>query len=401
MILKPETDNTTYTFRLFDKISNCHSLWDRIPDPSILLSRDYLETLEKYKPDTMDFRYVLAFQGEQLVACFYFQILPFKAADRLQLEEAPRTSFFSCFYRQIKRLVASKVDFVSIINGNLLATGPYGYKLLHALNDVDVQNLFDQLLKNLFRQTDKIGNASLVLIKELPDSKSLTILSDRPLHYMHPFLIQPTMILNLSASWQTMDDYFNALQSKYRLRVKKALDASSDLEHIEFQAEDVDKYQEKIYELYFNTADGSDFNLVKLHKQYFLNIKKTLGPKYRIFGFFLHGELMAFYSFMNDGTEMVGHFLGTMKENNFKYQVYLNILLKFIEHGIQGKYRSINLARTAIEIKSSVGAVPVDMVCYLTHRNKIINRMVPKLLHYLKPDTTFTIRSPFKKSKHT
>lgn len=397
MLLEPKSNKTLYTFKLFDKISDCSSLWDNIPAPSILLTSAYLETLEAYKPETMKFRYVLVFQSEQLIACFYFQILPFNAADRLQLEVAPRSSFFSCFYRQIKKTVASKVDFVSIINGNLLATGPYGFKLNFPFDENRMQDLLDQLLKELFRQNDKIENASLVLIKELPISKSFDIIADKPLYYMHPFLIQPTMILNVLPSWLNLDDYFEDLQSKYRLRVKKAIHAAKDLVHIELDFEKTEMYQDKIYELYFNTADGSDFNLVKLHQQYFTKIKKALGNKYRIFGFFVDGELIAFYSFMDDGSELLGHFLGTMKENNIKYQVYFNILLKFIEHGIRGKYSTINLARTAIEIKSSVGAIPVDMVCYLTHRNKIINKIVPKLLNYLKPESSFTIRNPFKK----
>lgn len=87
-----------------------------------------------------------------------------------------------------------------------------------------------------------------------------------------------------------------------------------------------------------------------------------------------------------------------MKENNLRYQVYFNILIKFIEIAIQGKFKEINLARTAIEIKSSVGAVPVDLVCYLTHRNRIVNHLVPNLIQYLKPDEQFTIRKPFKKN---
>jgi predicted N-acyltransferase len=207
------------------------------------------------------------------------------------------------------------------------------------------------------------------------------------------------MLLQVSTSWDSLEDYFQDLQSKYRLRVRKALHASTELMHREFTAEELKNYQPKIFELYNKTADGSDFNLVKLHDEYFYQLKIALQDNYRIFGFFKNDELIAFYSYVADGHELMGHFLGTMKENNNKYQVYMNILLKYIEHGIQSKFTVINLARTAIEIKSSVGAVPTEMVCYLTHRNKMYNAFVPNLLRYLKPEEEYVIRMPFKKSK--
>jgi hypothetical protein len=76
----------------------------------------------------------------------------------------------------------------------------------------------------------------------------------------------------------------------------------------------------------------------------------------------------------------------------------MNILIKYIEHGIKGHFKTINLARTALEIKSSVGAVPVEMICYLTHRNKMYNAFVPNLIDYLKPEDNYIIRQPFKKT---
>jgi hypothetical protein len=388
-----------YSFELYDSVGAIGDLWDELPNQSLLLSSKYLRTLEVFHPENMSFRYVLAYKSKELIAGFYFQLLPFNAAERLQLEALPKDSLFACMYRHLKKFVARKVDFVTLICGNLLATGAFGYSCKSSVSYLEFQNVFNQILRTLFKNVECIDHAAVCLIKELPVNKKFDDTDNSPLKYFHPFFIQPSMVLNISSEWNSLEDYFSDLQSKYRLRVRKALLAASTLSHKEISGNEINLYQDKIYNLYLNTADGSDFNLVKLHKNYFPQLKTALGNRYRIFGFFEHDELIAFYSFIDDSPQLMGHFLGTMKENNIKYQVYMNILLKFIEHGIQGHYNMINLARTAIEIKSSVGAVPVEMICYLTHRNKIYNAFVPNLIQYLKPEEKYTIRQPFKKLK--
>lgn len=390
-----------YTFKMFDAISSISAIWDQIPATSRLLSSEYLDILERFPPDSMKFRYVLVYKSSKLVACLYFQIVPFKAADRLKMENAPKKSLVSCFYTQIKKLVAKQVDFVTLINGNLLSTGPYGFKLHPDLVNSEFQQIFDSLLQVLFKQHEHIDYANLCLLKELPPQQAFNTNAEDCFSNLHPFLIQPSMMLHLNAEWKSLNDYIAALQSKYRLRIKKALQAGASLTHKEFDLEQLADYHSAIYQLYLNTADGADFNLVKLNPNYFLELKRQLGTRYRIFGFFHDNELIAFYSLIDDGQQLLGHFLGTMKENNLRYQVYFNILIKFIEIAIQGNFKEINLARTAIEIKSSVGAVPVDLVCYLTHRNRIVNHLVPNLIQYLKPDEQFTIRKPFKKASDT
>ncbi len=345
----------------------------------------------------MKFRYVLVFREHSLIAAFYFQLIPFNAADRLQLENVPKDNLFSCFYRHLKKIVARKVDFVTLICGNLLATGPYGFNKIDSLPYEELQRLFDQIIKTLFQHASLIEHASVCLVKELAVSNRFDETESSGLKYFHPFLVQPSMILHIQKNWQHLEDYFADLQSKYRLRIKKALTAAQELKHVELELNDIKKYQKEIHSLYLNTADGSDFNLITLHDEYFFRLKESLGEQYKVFAFFKDQDLIAFYSFIADGHELMGHFLGTMKENNLKYQVYMNILINYIDHGIRGGFETINLARTALEIKSSVGAVPQEMMCYLTHRNKMYNAFVPNLIHYLKPEENYIIRKPFKK----
>lgn len=395
-MLKTLIEKSGYSFQLTESLGEFYKEWDSIQPSSLLLNSDYLLAIEKFRPGNIHFKYALVYDTQGLAAAFYFQLLPFNAAQRLKLLDKPKKSLSKCFYDHVKRLVASQVDFVTLVNGNLLATGPYGFKYRQNLDLLDIQQMLDQLLKALFDEPELIHRASVCLIKELPIKHSFTSSPELPLNFMHPFLVQPSMWIQVRPDWVNFDHYLNDLQSKYRLRLRKAMEASASLIHREMEFSEVQEHEQKIFELYKKTADQSDFNLVDLHPNYFSGLKSMLGNKFRVFGFFKDGELVAFYTFLDDGNDLVGHFLGASTDINTKYQLYLNMLIHYIRHGIHGRFQRILLARTAIEIKSSVGAEPEEMMCFIAHRNKIYNRWVPNLLEFLKPRKPYILRTPFK-----
>ena len=52
--------------------------------------------------------------------------------------------------------------------------------------------------------------------------------------------------------------------------------------------------------------------------------------------------------------------------------------------------------RTALEIKSSIGATPVEMSGFIYHNNKLINRFIGKIFKNLEPELHWQQRHPFK-----
>jgi hypothetical protein len=66
-----------------------------------------------------------------------------------------------------------------------------------------------------------------------------------------------------------------------------------------------------------------------------------------------------------------------------------------IAYSINKKFKKIIFARTALEIKSSVGAKPYDMFGLMKHENKIINYFMPKLFKYFEPEVHWIERNPF------
>jgi len=200
----------------------------------------------------------------------------------------------------------------------------------------------------------------------------------------------------LDPQWKQFDDFLKAVKSKYRVKYKKVMKQAESLDYREMDLEMLEQYNDEMYALYEATAKRATFSLFYLHPKYFLGLKECFADKIRITGIFRDGEILGFYTYVINGEYGDAHFIGYDVERNFDYQIYFNILLGLIKKAIDTKVKFLNLSRTALEIKSSVGAEPHDMFIYLRHENGFINRIMPMILERLVPKPDWIQRSPFK-----
>jgi len=203
--------------------------------------------------------------------------------------------------------------------------------------------------------------------------------------------------LDMDPKWKTFEDYLASMHSKYRVRAKKAIKTGLVLEKKSFTEEQIFENKETLYKLYQNVAEKSGFNLVNLNVNYLHALKKQFKDDFTLDAYFLDGKIIAFYTTLLNGHELEAHFLGFDQELSRKHKVYLNILYDIVKIGIARQVEKIVYARTALEIKSSVGARAHEMYCYMRHPNAFSNKFVAPILDYLKPDHEgWTPRQPFK-----
>ena len=93
---------------------------------------------------------------------------------------------------------------------------------------------------------------------------------------------------------------------------------------------------------------------------------------------------------------MDAHFLGYDPEYNRTMHLYHNMLYDLLEEAIVTGAVKLDLSRTAMEIKSSVGAVPHPMYLYLKVRNRFLNLFTARALRFLIPEAKWDQRNPFK-----
>ena len=152
----------------------------------------------------------------------------------------------------------------------------------------------------------------------------------------------------------------------------------------------------RLDELYREVANGVGFNVAMLPKNYFVLMKNVFPERFRILGYFLDQQLLGFCTIFQNETEMEAHFLGFDYEANRTYQLYLNMLYDIVKAGIENKSGRIHFGRTAHEIKSSVGAVPVTFLTYARHSNNLLNSLAEKFLKNTREELEWQQRHPFK-----
>ena len=355
---------------------------------NIFLQIDYLTVLAQNPPLGYKFCYLVFYKNNQQIGFSACQIKQFRAAESLNFNPQ-QSSILLAF----KKGLASQVNFNTLIVGSLLLTGENSYSFDNQLVTIEEKN---QLITEGVKLAKKILagegiSIQSVFIKDFFDAQEHLVTEG-----YNEFQVEPNFILEIPESWKNFDDYLDALSSKYRVRAKRAFKKLGGVEKKDFNVERIRANQLEINNLYQQIRQKSAFNLLDLHDNYFLELKEKLGERFHLFGYFLNGKLIGFYTTIENDDELEAHFLGYEESLNHEHQIYLNFLFDIIKNGIEYQSPKIIFARTAHEIKSSVGASARDMYLYMKHDNRIYNALLPYFLRILSPKENWLPRKPFK-----
>jgi hypothetical protein len=115
-----------------------------------------------------------------------------------------------------------------------------------------------------------------------------------------------------------------------------------------------------------------------------------------VFGYYYQGNLIGFYTLILNNAVLETYFLGYDSKYQYQNQLYLNMLYDMLGFAIENKFDSVVYARTAMEIKSSVGAKAIPMTMYIKHTNKFANAILKVIFNFMKPNQKWEERHPFK-----
>jgi predicted N-acyltransferase len=377
---------------LSETIDSC-SDWSKIAkNQTLFLQPEYLNALESCPPKGMRFAYLTFYKNNQPCGIAYAQIFNFSTYESLKHHKSFNDE--NAKFLTVKKWLAHRMKFCAIVCGNILMTGEYGYRFDKQLvNDKEQFSIVNQGLEVLRQQLKTKGiKASVTLFKDYFENGRQDIKNTS----FSEFQIQPNMVINLKADWKKFDDYLAAMSSKYRVRAKSAFKKAKHIEKQELSLEEIKHYESQMFDLYNQVVVSAGFNGIELQTHYFTNLKERLGEKFKVIAYFKEEELIGFYTVFFEKELMESHYLGINQAENRPYQLYLNMLYDMIRMGIYREVKQIFLARTALEIKSSVGAVPHDLYFYLKNHNPIFNALAHKTFDWFNPQEEWTQRKPFK-----
>ncbi len=386
--------------QLFRSSKDLPLFWDETtPKQHLFLKKAYLDVLEHAPPKGMRFAYLVFSKQEKNVGLAICQVLHFNAEESINTPaKNPQKNVFEAISRSMKSLVARKVDFNGLVCGNLLLTGEHGFYFDEKL--IGKKEAMEALASGIEKTREIFGkegvDISVTYVKEYFETSREFVKPVLEQQGYFEFQIQPNMMLKIPSEWATFEDYLGAMSSKYRVKTKRALKKGKAVVRKELDLQGIRKNKETLYALYRGVADGSGFNTFLLHPNYFYELKRNLGDAFCLIGYYVEEEMVAFFTTIDTGEEMEANFLGYNPAKNKEFQIYHNILLDLVKQGIHLQASHIVFARTALEIKSSIGAVPHEMYNYIKHRKSLPNKFIKKVFEYLNTPEEWKQRHPFK-----
>lgn len=380
---------TPLSVKIYTSASELPANWNTIAKSNIFLSKDFLEVLDQSAPKNMICHYIGFFKKEELVGIAISQFLNLN-----QL-----TSFGErdqCIKTFIRNFIFKNFCSHVLIIGNNMLTGQNAYSFLDEIDKIEglkaLKNAAEEL-KDIFK--NKKIKIHISTFKDFV-KKETTLFEKAGFLDHYNFSTQPNMIFDISDNWKLQQDYIDALSKKYRDQYKRARKKALGIEKRKMNLEEIVKEEETIYGLYFHVAKNAHFNTFFLTKNHFSILKKILKDKFLFYGYFLDGKLVGFNTLIKNGVIMDTYFLGYDENIQREKMLYLNMLYDMIFYSIKKGFKTVVFARTALEIKSSVGAKPKEMFGFMKHSNPIINLSIAKVFSYLDPKIIWQERNPFK-----
>ncbi len=379
---------TAYFFKIFNRVSSLPVEWDSLSTKNIFLTTTYFEVLEKSFPANMVCHYIGIYQENELVGIALSQFLnlnqlePFGNRDK-SLITAIRNSVFKNLISHI------------LIIGNNMLSGQNAFCFLDKTDRIEALKTLKKAsgrLKTIFK--DKGLKVHVTIFKDFVNEEA-TVFRQAGFQQYFQFTTQPSMVFDIPNQWKTEQDYINALSKKYRAQYNRARKKSEGIEKRKLNLEDIIKYEDTIYDMYYHVAKNAHFNTFFLAKNHFRVFKELLKDKFLFYGYFIEGKLIGFNTLIKNGTTMDTYFLGYDESIQREKMVYLNMLYDMVAYSINKGFKEIIFGRTALEIKSSIGAKPQEMYGFAKHSNLLADLIFEKAFNYLEPKVVWQQRNPF------
>jgi hypothetical protein len=354
------------------------------PNASVYFSRHLLYGFETSNT-AVDVRYVCISKNNNPQALALVQIVD------LSVDVILKNIKVSERFRQILNLFFCNDHIKIMFCGNVFLSGEHGISFAPNCNRkllaAEIGTALDEIAKS-------VRPLHAIFIKDFQTS-ALEYTSSFEHFGFTNIKVEPNMIIALKQDWTTFDEYKAALKSKYRVKANKADAKSERLELRVFSQNDIEIYKDELQNLYQNTIDNANFNAQVLDLNTYIKLKNTYKDDFIVQGYFLNDKIVGFLSALVNKKDLDAHFIGLEYDLNKTYAIYPRILNDYIRLGLEKNVESINLGRTASEIKTTIGAEPLELSCYIKHKNKFINRLIQPFFRRIQIKS-FKQHSPFK-----
>ena len=370
-------------YQIFKSTNELPETWYALAKSNLFLSLPYLQFLEKASPSNFTNYFIGLYSQNQLVGICLAQGIDLRKVNHF----GQRDSFLKKF---IRGFLFKNFSGKLLIVGNNLMTGAPCHQLQADIDPASAMNCLKRLIQEQFK-----SNIHLSIFKDFSQQETGFFKPTEQNPYL-TFTAQPNMRMQIQSQWTSFADYQGDLTKKYRDQCKRARKKEEAITKRILELSDLQATEDRMHELYLHVAQHAPFNTFFLPKNHFIELKNQLGDQFRICGYYLGNELVGFSTIILQDDTLETYFLGYDEQIQRQHMLYLNMLYDMIEFGIQQRATCINFGRTAMEIKSSVGAKPELLLSFMQHSQSLINQNLGFFYQFLEPKVNWTERHPFK-----
>ncbi len=381
-----------YKFTISDSIELVNQAhWNiLLHSGNIYLSIPYLKALEE-SLGQLDFRYVLVYdQKNQPIMAAYFQLVDFKDQNNDYANWLNNK-----FGQKVIEKIFKSLDMKLLIGGNLFSCGENGFV---ASKEIEYNTILDLLNQSTQRIGKNLGSgekATLYLLKEFwptQNHKSFQVLENEAYSSLN---IDCNMVLKIHPNWHAIEDYYSSMTSKFRTKANSIFQKSQQLSIELWDEKKIAENASIIDTLHNNVLNNADFNLGALNAVSFIKLKENLKDQFIFKAYQLNSQLVGFSVSIICHQFLEAAYVGIDYSINQTNALYHRMLHDFVKEAIDLKSKEIRFGRTAEQIKSTLGAVPVQMKVFVRHRNGITNKLIQPIIENIQPGS-FENRYPFK-----
>lgn len=349
---------------------------------SFYFSKSFLTVFEESNP-TISYHYLVFETAENTVALAIIQSLD------VALETA--TEHLPLFARIAHSLQCFLNDpnMHIMVCGNVFLSGNFGLCIREGIPQRKVYEDLARAMK-LMKTAKK---ASVFFLKDF-NNEHLEPAQNVEENQFQSFAVEPNM--RMALQWDSFDAYKEQLKSKYRVKVNKADRTSETLRVQSLDANHIRRHAPILEQLYHNITDKATFNAVEIQIETYARLKERFRESVFL-NVYWKGDLMiGFATAFKVGDTLDAHFIGMDYNYSKELALYPRMLNDYVRMGIDLGVKEINFGRTASEIKSTMGAIPEDLTCYVKHRRTVANLLFKPLVRQIKM-TEYKQHRPFKK----
>lgn len=381
--------NDSISFKIYTTVEALPPDWDSLAHGTVFLSTAYLKLLEESAPENMRCHFIGIFKENALAGIALSQWLNLSELESFGDRDI-------CVKNKIRNFVFKRFASNVLFIGNNMLTGQNAFAFSDSITQTEGLIVLKDAAAEIKKTLKKEGlRTHLMVWKDFTAKQAAAFKIPEFLEY-YEFHTQPNMVFEIRREWFTFENYVETLQKKYRDQYKRARKKAEGITKRKLTLEEIIQYNATINKLYFTVAGNAPFNTFYLPENHFVEFKRLLHDKFLFYGYFNEGSLIGFNTLIKNGNDIDTYFLGYDDECQREKMLYLNMLYDMVAYSVNKGFSRIIFARTALEIKSSVGAKPIDMSGFIKHNYPFLNLFMSKFFNYFEPQTIWQERNPFK-----